>query len=506
MTPQSVHLCHKAKVVSTTSKSPRPIEDRPGAARTGSSTLTGVRDTASWWSDRVTFPACPSGRAPPSTSRPGHGRVPSCPDGCPRNHVGGPRRTPRPSSPRSTRSSSYSDAERAYARGRGAPRAGRRRVAGRLVRGRAAGSMSGPPTPPDPTGWSRRTKSACWTCAGALLRRELALALRAVGRDRHAATARAALAPRVSRRAGACSRTMHVTSAQLRRLPAARTRRAGPGRGAPAGHRLVPARRRGVVGASAPCARQRGVVASAPPSTPRTASARAGTTCGLLRLLTVEPARRRVAGGRCLVAYAGLGADADAPAHAHTVLAAAVDAGWMLLSASRPCLRCGLGPGLHSTTVTCSRPCGTACSRWSRRRRGSRPWAGQGPHGHRATRATPSGTRTRSRSRGPRAARRRGRAPALAARHPPPRAGRRAGPARRGVPVAHDQRSGVVGLLAREHRRVPRLVGRRARRRAARRRHARRRARPGRSSSTSWCRPRGCGPGAATTRPPASTA
>ena len=64
---------------------------------------------------------------------------------------------------------------------------------------------------------------------------------------------------------------------------------------------------------------------------------------------------------------------------------------------------------------------------------------------------------------------------------------------RRGVPLADDQRPGVLGLLAGRHRRLPRQRRHRRRRAALRRRHRRRGVRPCGRASRSSSRPPGCG-------------
>ena len=75
-----------------------------------------------------------------------------------------------------------------------------------------------------------------------------------------------------------------------------------------------------------------------------------------------------------------------------------------------------------------------------------------------------------------------------------PRAGPRDGAERRAVPVAHHQRRGGLGVLRRRHRAGAHRRRHRLRADEVRPRHRRRRL-PGRArASTSWWRPRGCGP------------
>ena len=87
-----------------------------------------------------------------------------------------------------------------------------------------------------------------------------------------------------------------------------------------------------------------------------------------------------------------------------------------------------------------------------------------------------------------------------------PRAGRAAGPGRRGVPVADDPRPGVLGLLAGRHGGVPHQRRHRRRRAAPRADHRRHRVRArGRPRDPGRAR-RGCGARWATTTRPASSA
>ena len=76
-----------------------------------------------------------------------------------------------------------------------------------------------------------------------------------------------------------------------------------------------------------------------------------------------------------------------------------------------------------------------------------------------------------------------------------------AAPRRRRVPVAHDPRAGVLGLLAGGHGGLPHQRGHRGRGRSAtcRRRATRSSSAP--SGSSCWCRRRGCGARSATTTP-----
>ena len=116
------------------------------------------------------------------------------------------------------------------------------------------------------------------------------------------------------------------------------------------------------------------------------------------------------------------------------------------------------------------------------------PDPGQGPHRSRLRRPHLLGHRdVRAAGAHVHAARPGRRRPALAAAHPADRPGarRRAEPRRRRVPVAHDPRPGVVGLLAGGHRRLPHQRRHRRRRGALPRRHAGRglRARRGRRAA-----------------------
>ena len=75
----------------------------------------------------------------------------------------------------------------------------------------------------------------------------------------------------------------------------------------------------------------------------------------------------------------------------------------------------------------------------------------------------------------------------------------------RGVPVAHDPRPGVLGLLAGGHRGVPRQRRHRRRGRALPVRHRRRGSSSATSGSSCWSRPRGCGARSATTTWPGAS-
>ena len=104
-------------------------------------------------------------------------------------------------------------------------------------------------------------------------------------------------------------------------------------------------------------------------------------------------------------------------------------------------------------------------------------------------------------------ARGRRRRAALAPRHAADQARERArqlGLAGRGVPVAHDRRRGVLGLLAGGHRGLPHQRRHRRRGRPLRRRDRRRRRSSATSGSSCWSRRRGCGARSATTTPTGS--
>ena len=157
-----------------------------------------------------------------------------------------------------------------------------------------------------------------------------------------------------------------------------------------------------------------------------------------------------------------------------------------------------------TATPRCSRRCGSACSTCCRRAPGpssgrspAKGLTGPGYDGHvfwdTEMFVLPVLTYTQPRGGGGRAA--------LAALHarPGPGARRHARAGGRGLPLAHDPRPGVLGLLAGRHRRVPHQ------RRHRRRRHAVRATPPAtrRSSASAgwscWSRPPGCGARWATT-------
>ncbi len=404
----------------------------PGAALDGPPTRPGrVCVGRSWWSDRVTrdLPAWSVGSRPStSTTRPRP--RPSCPRQRVRRRPrharrGGPRRRPSTLVASVHEEFEQTYAERAYAypevEERLVPVVDAWRV-GWSVDGEPVDV--GPTTPPVPTGRSRRT-SACSTCAGACCGASCAGPRRRA--ERH--PAQRAARPLTRREVVASRWRVHAhgdVTVTLRPVPGCAHGGQDPGREAP-GLVTVSCRHdaEGRPCGSAPCARS-----AASPSRPRTsstrrtASARAGTTAAAppSSPSTCAP----TSGWRSSSSPPTRAAPTPTRSRARALRARRGRRRGLgrASSASRPTPSPWSGSGATSSstgTTRCSRRCGTPCSRWSgvgaRRGRGR---ARQGPHGHRLRGPRLLGLgHLRAPRPGPRAARRRGRAPALAARHPP---------------------------------------------------------------------------------------
>ena len=168
----------------------------------------------------------------------------------------------------------------------------------------------------------------------------------------------------------------------------------------------------------------------------------------------------------------------------------------------------GRAPTSRSTaTPSSSRRCASRCSTCSRPARAAEQRAipakgltGPGYDGHTfwdTETLRPAGAHLH------RARRRRATRCAGATRRSTSRASARAQLGLRGrrVPVAHDPRRGVLGLLAGRHRRVPHQRRHRRRRRPLPGARPTTRSSSARSASSCWSRPRGCGARSATTTP-----